>query len=349
MAACEQDIARVLSTLNALVALDAPPLPPPTPAQQRPQRHEPAFDLRVPLSRLTGVDLSHVPGFQALAIHTVRSEVGRDMHTWPHEGFQELLLSRSQDQRSLTAPESRAMQRGTGRGTEVCYNVPTAVDAKPKLMVACEVTNAPGDRDWPSPMALQAQAGRDCGFDVVAAVGYSHGHEVKTCLEAGITPSVPRPIPSANEQRGLFSKEDCIDDKATDTSQCPAGARRTFRFDTVEVGRHIRSEAPPAGGGCARKPQCTRRKGGRRRTRGVEEQRLEEMEQRVRRRPAVMKRRKAWVEHPCGTMKRGWEHGSCLMRGLEQVWTECSLTVWAYKLRRVLNRVEMPRLRAALG
>jgi hypothetical protein len=169
------------------------------------------------------------------------------------------------------------MQCGPGCGTEVCYIVPTAVDAKPKRMVACAVTNDPGERDWLSPMALQAKAVPDCGFDVVAAVGYSHGHEVKTCLEAGITPSVPRSIPSANEQR------------------------------------------------------------------------LEEMEQRVRRRPEVMKRRKAWVEHPCGTMKRGWEHGSCLRRGLEKVRTECSLTVWAYNLRRVLNLVEMPRLLATLG
>jgi hypothetical protein len=87
------------------------------------------------------------------------------------EGFQAPRLSRSQDPRSLTAPESRAMQRGKGRGTEVCSNVQTAVDAKHKLMVACEVTNDPGDRAWLSPMALQAKEGRDCGFEVVADVG----------------------------------------------------------------------------------------------------------------------------------------------------------------------------------
>jgi hypothetical protein len=40
------------------------------------------------------------------------------------------------------------MQRGKGRGTEVCYNVQTAVDAQHQLIVACEVTNDPGDRAW---------------------------------------------------------------------------------------------------------------------------------------------------------------------------------------------------------
>jgi transposase len=44
------------------------------------------------------------------------------------EGFQAPLLSRGQEQLSLTDPESRSMKRGKGRGTEVCYNVQTAVD-----------------------------------------------------------------------------------------------------------------------------------------------------------------------------------------------------------------------------
>jgi transposase len=266
-----------------------------------------------------------------------------------YEGFQAQLRSRGQEQLSLTDPESRAMRRGKGRGTEVCYNVQTAVDSKHKLIVACEVTNDPGDRDWLSPMALQAKEVLACRFDAVADVGYYHGHEVKVCLEAGITPYVARPITSANKKLGLFSKDDFSYDSATDTYQCPAGARLTFRFDTVELGRHIRYYATSACTGCAFKQQCTRNKGGRRITRWVDEQLLEEMEQRVRSRPEVRKRRKELVEHPFGTMKRWWDAGYFLMRGLEKVRTEFSLTVLAYNLRRVLNLVEMPQLMAALG
>jgi hypothetical protein len=69
----------------------------------------------------------------------------------------------------------------------------------------------------------------------------------------------------------------------------------------------------------------------------------------VRRRPEVLKQRKQLVEPPCGTMQRGWDAGSCLMRGWEKVRTECSVTVLAYNLRRVLHLVERPRLRAARG
>jgi hypothetical protein len=73
------------------------------------------------------------------------------------------------------------------------------------------------------------------------------------------------------------------------------------------------------------------------------------MEPRGRSRPEVMKQRTQWVEHPCGTMKRWGEAGYCLMRGLQKVRTECSLTVLASHRRRVVNLVEMPRLLAALG
>jgi len=62
-----------------------------------------------------------------------------------------------------------------------------------------------------------------------------------------------------------------------------------------------------------------------------------------------MKQRKPLVEHPCGTMKRWWEAGYCLMRGLEKGRTAFSLTVLAYNLRRVVNLVDMPRRLAALG
>jgi hypothetical protein len=63
------------------------------------------------------------------------------------------------------------MQRGQGRGTEVCDHGQTAVDHKPKLMITPDVTNAPGARDWLSPLALQAQAVLGWPCDAVADVG----------------------------------------------------------------------------------------------------------------------------------------------------------------------------------
>ena len=83
IAACDQEIERVLATLDSQVDPDEHPLPPPTTTHRHPQRNEPAFDLRTHLYRITGVDLTQVPGFQAPTIHIILAEVGLNMHQWP--------------------------------------------------------------------------------------------------------------------------------------------------------------------------------------------------------------------------------------------------------------------------
>jgi hypothetical protein len=61
-AACDQDIERGLGPFDSLVAPEDHPFPPPTTAHRRPQRNAPACDLRTHLYRITGVDLTQVPG-----------------------------------------------------------------------------------------------------------------------------------------------------------------------------------------------------------------------------------------------------------------------------------------------
>jgi hypothetical protein len=265
------------------------------------------------------------------------------------EAFQGHLRDPGQEQLSRTDPDSRAMKLGKGSGPEVCSNVQTAVDAKPKRSLACDVTNNTRERAGLSPMALQAKAVIESPFEGVATMGYYHGDAVKACWEAGITPSIARPLTSATQKLGLLSTDDFRYERATDTYQCPAGERLTFRFDTVERRRRIRYDATSACTGCALKQACTRSKEGRRSTRWVDEHLLEEMAQRVRSRPEVMTRRKQLVEHPGGTMKRWWDAGYFFMRGLEMVQAEFRLTVLAYNRRRGLNIVGRPRLMAALG
>jgi transposase len=83
IALCDQEIEHVLDTFDTQVDPEDAPLPPPTTTHRQPQRNEPAFDLRTHLYRITGVDLTQVPGLQAPTIHIVLSEVGLDMSKWP--------------------------------------------------------------------------------------------------------------------------------------------------------------------------------------------------------------------------------------------------------------------------
>jgi transposase len=249
---------------------------------------------------------------------------------------------------SLTDPDSRPMM-SAGR-IEVCYNVQTAVDSRHKLIVAQEVTNAAGDRDHLSPMATAAQEALGGAQPVVVAdQGYYHGAEIRSCIGAGLAPLVPRPLTSANEARGLFTKDAFVYDAARDAYRCPAGELLTYRTTTVELGRTIKNYRTAACGGCALRARCTRNKEGRKLTRWVDEALLEEMAGRLRQRPDLFAQRKALAEHPFGTMKRAMDQGYFLLKGLRKVRGEFSLTVLAYNLKRVLNILSVPRLMEALA
>ena len=61
-------------------------------------------------------------------------------------------------------------------------------------------------------------------------------------------------------------------------------------------------------------------------------------------RPEILDRRREIVEHPFGTIKQWMNQGAFLMRGLDNVRAEFSLTALAYNFRRVLNIVGVSRL-----
>ena len=75
---------------------------------------------------------------------------------------------------------------------------------------------------------------------------------------------------------------------------------------------------------------------------------LDRMRTRLALRPAVLAQRREAAEHPFGTSKKWMNQGAFLMRGLERVGAEFSLTALAYNLRRVLNIVGFTELMAAV-
>jgi len=253
-----------------------------------------------------------------------------------YQGYLSQMEEQGDSQLSLTDPDSRSMPKSPK--APVAYNVQTAIDSKHHLIVAQDVSNEVTDRNRLSAMAVEAKTTLDVDTcRVVADMGYSHGQELKTCLDAGLEPYVPRPETSANRKLGLYGKGQFSYDATTDTYRCPAGQTLTFRLATVDRGRHIRYYKTSACGQCALKEKCTRNKEGRRITRWVHEEIIEQTQQRVIAQPEIMKQRKQIVEHPFGTLKHWWDHGHFLMRGLENVRAEFSLSALAYNITRVIN------------
>lgn len=262
--------------------------------------------------------------------------------------LKEKMETSGEDQVSLTDPDSRSMARD-GKAV-VGYNVQTAVDDKHKLIVVQEVTNAVTDVDQLSEIAIEAKEalGVVDEVKVVADMGYYNGAEIKACEKEGIEPYISKPLTSANTKLGLFGKEKFIYDPEKDCYWCPAGEELTYRSDSIERGRHIRYYATGACGSCEIKAMCTRAKRGRRITRWVDEHILERMAERVKANPDLMDQRKRIVEHPFGTIKFWNNQGCFLMRGLEKVRTEMSLSALAYNIKRVINILGVQRMIEAL-
>jgi transposase len=254
-----------------------------------------------------------------------------------YEQLKTALEQSSESQVSLTDPESRSMR--VGHGVEVSYNVQIVVDEKHKLVVEHEVTNEVTDQGQLSTMAVKAKEmlGVET-LEVVADRGYYNGEEVKACEQSGLTAYVPKPNNSSNLKRGLFTKEDFIYDPHKDCYWCPAGKELSYRFNSVEQGRPVRSYEIFGCNRCDLKSKCSINKRGRRRiTRWVDEAILERMARRVAEHPEKVELRKCLAEHPFGTMKRTMNQSYFLMRGLIKVSGEMSLTILAYNLKRVIN------------
>lgn len=258
------------------------------------------------------------------------------------------LKASGKKQVSLTDPDSRAMAL-TPKG-EVSYNVQTAVDSKHHLIVEQDVTNEGLDNHQ---LLLMAQRSQEMlgqtDLHVVADMGYYNHEELKQCEEAGITPYVSRPIVSKNTARGLFGKEKFVYEADGDCYRCPAGERLTFRFESKErKQKKFRYYWTTACLGCPIKAQCTTNKKFRRLKRWEHEAVVERIEKRVGANPSIMKLRQQIVEHPFGTIKFWNDQRHFLMRGLEKVKGEFSLSTLAYDIKRAINVLGVKALVAAL-
>ena len=248
----------------------------------------------------------------------------------------------------MTDPDSRSMARD-GKAT-VGYNVQKAVDDKHKLIVVQEVTNAITDVDQLSRITKEAKEA--LGVDevkVVADIGYYNGKQIRDREKEGIEPYINKPLPSANTKLGLFGKEKFVYDSKKECYRCPAGEKLTYRSEGVERGRHIRYYATGACGTREIKAKYTRNKRGRRITRWVDEHILERMAKRVKANPQLMVKRKRIVEHPFGTIRFWSKQGCILMRGLEKVRAEMSLSTSADNINRAINILGVQKMIEALA
>ena len=300
------------------------------------------------LKEMDDADAAAVAGGATLDKAALEQKIAtlREKQEWHKELLEQ--LDEEQKQISVTDPESRKMP--TAQGTVVGYNAQVAVDAKHKLIAAAEVTNEVTDLKQLANVALAAKSHLELKeTEVVADAGYYNAAEVSRCAEQGIRAYVPKADTSANTARGLYGKSRFKYDEHKDVYVCPAGAELTYRFATYELGRELRYYRASGCKTCALKKQCTRNKANRTITREANEGLMEAMARRMKAEPWKFKLRKTLAEHPFGTIKRWFGYTHFLLKGLEKVRCEWSLTTLAYNLKRVLNLVSFEKLMQSVG
>jgi transposase len=256
-------------------------------------------------------------------------------------------LERTGDsQISLTDPDSRAMAGHTR--VAVGYNVQLAVDAKHKLIAEQEVTNQVVDMGLLKETAEPARAILGVErIDVVADRGYFKIEDIEACDKAGLTPHVPKPQRGPAVRNGFFRKDEFRYDPDRNVYVCPAG--KTLSPRHVGKSRDLKKidySNPAACPTCPLRARCTTNV--RRVSRLENEAVLDQMAARLKARPELLDRRRETVEHPFGSIKQWMNQGAFLMRGLDNVRGEFSLTALVYNLRRALNILGVGMMTAAV-
>src|ERR1700729_3192147 len=173
--------------------------------------------------------------------------------------------------------------------------------------------------------------------------------DIAACEKAGLTPYVPRPQRGSSASNGFFRKDEFHYDTERDAYACPGGHElKPFRFGKLREMTKIDYANKEACGDCPLRPRCTDA-GYRAVSRLEHEDALDRMAARLKARPEILDRRRETVEHPFGSIKQWMYQGAFLMRRLEKVRAEFSLTALAYNLRRALNIVGVEAMIAAVA
>jgi transposase len=277
---------------------------------------------------------------------------------WGYLRIQSQMRETGQKEVSLTDPDSRLM-RVDSQKLDVCYNVESAVDSKNHLVVDYDVTNISDDHNQLSKMAGAAKGTLEVEeLDVAADKGFYKESVLKECEENGITTYVSIPeetmpykslgVPEPEFYSGRFAY-----DPLRDVYICPANQEMTFWKRSSDGrgknrGRLYRTGACAA---CPFRSRCTRNKLGRVIFRSEYQDVIDRLRARLKGDDGLGKlnMRKEIVEHPFGTMKRAFNQGYLLLKGLRKVKGEVGLTMLAYDMRRAINILGTKALMASLA
>lgn len=256
-----------------------------------------------------------------------------------YQSYKDELKDSGVNEISTTDPDARLMAVNNN-GVDVCYNVQTVVDSKHCLIADCNVINNPADQGQLSKMAGRAKEIFEVdSIKALADKGYYNADDLKACEKEHIETYVSKQVFSnATGQREFYSDKFKYD-KEKNVYICPAGYELSCVRKKVvdEKTKNLNYKNSKACKSCEHKDLCTQNKKGRTISRHIDQDFLDTVDIRTSNNKELYKMRQMIVEHPFGTIKRGWGLSYFLTRGLESVKAEASLAFLAYNMKRVIN------------
>ncbi len=181
-------------------------------------------------------------------------------------------------------------------------------------------------------------------LEVLSDKGFYVANDLVECEEAGITVFMPilafNPTKSVGVPEPEFGSERFIFDEVKDVYVCPVGKELSFwkcSFKSKpENGKRYRTVSCDS---CAFRSRCTRNRRGRIMVRWEYQDAVDRFRARLMSSEGKEKvrLRRMLAEHPFGTMKRAFNQGYLLLKGLRKVKGEVGFTMLAYNMRRVFN------------
>jgi len=257
------------------------------------------------------------------------------------------LIKSTEDFISLTDSDCRLIK--DKNGIEPAYRMQTAVDAKHSLIIDYQMTKDAADNNHLSEMAIKAKEALGVEeLTVVGDAGYYDGIEVKECEDNNIITYVPIPKPKISSKTNVPEERYYYDkfpyDQQADIYNCPEGEKLIYKRTDKKDGKNIRIYYTNKCSSCKNKNRCTLSPRGRQIHRWEHAAVIDRLKERLEKKPEIISRRKAIIEHIFGTLKKVWNYYGLQHRGLKNVSTEATLMCLTYNIRRAISIVGTKKL-----
>lgn len=274
----------------------------------------------------------------------------QNKHKKRYKDLEQQLKDTGEKQVSVSDPDSRQLVI-RGVVTEVCYNVQSTVDAKHNLPIDYEITNNNDKQAMTSMVENAIDIVGNNTFDAVFDKGYYTAQQIHDTQQLGVTTHVCIPNPASNAPDKAYNVSEFLYNKEEDTYTCPAGEtlktngnwynKRVYRVKQYKT-KNCKN--------CAVKDLCTKAKYQKIIERHEFAEALEVNKQNIGDNPEIYAQRQAIVEHPFGTMKRGWGFDHIITKKFkERAAADVGFIFTAYMLRRIINIIGINELIDYLG